>query len=109
MITPRMGFIVYGVHKDGLKDPMGNPFIDDQVVANSKKALTERGIELVVHETVVANKEETTVANSGYPPAGMEPDDGKPARRLGLVLRLFPSPRGEADPAARLPLHSAPP
>ena len=23
MIKPKVGFIVYGVHKDGLKDPMG--------------------------------------------------------------------------------------
>ena len=23
MVTPKVGFIVYGVHKDGLKDPMG--------------------------------------------------------------------------------------
>jgi hypothetical protein len=29
MITPKVGFIVYGVHKDGLVDPMGAPFIDD--------------------------------------------------------------------------------
>ena len=29
MIQPTVGFIVYGVHKDGLKDPMGTPFIDE--------------------------------------------------------------------------------
>jgi len=62
MITPRMGFIVYRVHKDGLKDPTGKPFIDDQVLANSKKDLTERGIELVEHETVVANEEKARIA-----------------------------------------------
>ena len=39
MITPTVGFIVYGVHKDGLKDPMGTPFIDDALIASSKKAL----------------------------------------------------------------------
>ena len=33
MIEPTVRFIVYGVHKDGLKDPMGTPFIDEAVVA----------------------------------------------------------------------------
>ena len=47
MITPRMGFVIYGVHKDGLKDPMGNLFIDEKVIAQSKKALNDRGVELV--------------------------------------------------------------
>ncbi len=26
MNKPKVGFIVYGVHKDGLLDPMGTPF-----------------------------------------------------------------------------------
>ena len=30
MIQATAGFIVYGVHKDGLKDPMGAPFIDSR-------------------------------------------------------------------------------
>ncbi|NUQ62953.1 MAG: hypothetical protein HUU20_10710, partial [Pirellulales bacterium] len=46
MIRPTAGFIVYGVHKDGLQDPMGQPFIDDQLVARSKKALADQGIDL---------------------------------------------------------------
>ncbi len=62
MITPRMGFIVYGVHKDGLNDPMGQPFIDDQIIARSKKALIERGIQLVEYGSVVATKEEARIA-----------------------------------------------
>ena len=33
MLTAKVGFIVYGVHKDGLEDPMGTPFIDDALVA----------------------------------------------------------------------------
>ena len=44
MIKPKVGFIVYGVHKDGLQDPMGTPFIDDKLVANAKKALTKAGL-----------------------------------------------------------------
>jgi L-fucose isomerase-like protein len=54
----KVGFIVYGVHKDGLKDPMGVPFIDDALVAAAKKALLNAGVELVEHRLVVASKEE---------------------------------------------------
>jgi len=62
MIRPTVGFIVYGVHKDGLLDPMGRPFIDDALVARSKQALREQGVELVEHEVVVASKEEARAA-----------------------------------------------
>jgi L-fucose isomerase-like protein len=62
MIRPTAGFIVYGVHKDGLKDPMGAPFIDDAIVARSKKALCDRGVELVEHDVVVASKAEARAA-----------------------------------------------
>ena len=58
MIQPKAGFIVYGVHKDGLKDPMGRPFIDDKIIERSKKALAERGIALVEHDVVIATKQE---------------------------------------------------
>jgi L-fucose isomerase-like protein len=62
MITPVMGFVVYGVHKDGLQDPMGTPFIDDKIVANSKAALKAAGITLVEYPIVVASKEEAKTA-----------------------------------------------
>ena len=58
MIKAKVGFIVYGVHKDGLQDPMGTPFIDDKLVANAKKALTQAGLELVEHNIVIASKAE---------------------------------------------------
>ena len=58
MVEPRVGFIVYGVHKDGLKDPMGQPFIDDKIVEQAKKALTSAGLTLVTHDIVIASKEE---------------------------------------------------
>jgi hypothetical protein len=58
MITPRAGFIVYGVHKDGLLDPIGAPFIDDQLITNAKNALREAGLELVEHDVILATKEE---------------------------------------------------
>ena len=58
MIRTKVGFVVYGVHKDGLKDPNGNPFIDEQIIERSKRALREQGIELVENELIVATKEE---------------------------------------------------
>ena len=58
MIRPTVGFLVYGVHKDGLQDPMGQPFIDEEIVAAARNALVQRGIELVEHDVVLASKEE---------------------------------------------------
>jgi L-fucose isomerase-like protein len=62
MITPGVGFIVYGVHKDGLKDPMGKPFIDSDVIRSSKSALTKAGIKVQSHDLVVATKAEAVAA-----------------------------------------------
>jgi hypothetical protein len=64
MRKPVAGFIVYGVHKDGLKDPMGTPFIDDKIIADSKKALIDSGIVLKEHDVIVATKEEAKAAFS---------------------------------------------
>src|ERR1700730_12771412 len=61
-MQPTVGFMVYGVHKDGLKDPMGKPFIDAIIVDLAKKALVETGLRLVEHDIVVASKEEARVA-----------------------------------------------
>jgi L-fucose isomerase-like protein len=62
MIEPTAGFIVYGTHKDGLKDPMGAPFIDDKLIDRSKGALRRKGIRLIEHRTVVATKGEAREA-----------------------------------------------
>jgi len=62
MIEPTVGFIVYGVHKNGLKDPMGTPFIDDSVIARSTQALATAGLRVLRHEVVVASKEEAITA-----------------------------------------------
>ncbi len=62
MITPTAGFIVYGVHKDGLQDPMGRPFIDEGVVARSRAALQAAGMRLVEHPVAVASKAEARAA-----------------------------------------------
>jgi L-fucose isomerase-like protein len=55
----KVGFIVYGVHKDGLLDPMGTPFIDDKLVKNAKRALKDAGLQLVEHDIVIASKKES--------------------------------------------------
>ena len=62
MIRPTIGFIVFGVHKDGLKDPMGMPFIDDALVQRAKGALVAAGLKVVEHGIVVASKEEARAA-----------------------------------------------
>jgi L-fucose isomerase-like protein len=62
LIQPTVGFIVYGVHKDGLKDPMGAPFIDDAVVRHAKEALLKAGVKLVEYGLVIASKEEARAA-----------------------------------------------
>jgi len=62
MIRPTIGFLVYGVHKDGLQDPMGQPFIDDALIARSKQALREQGVEVAEHDTILATKDESRAA-----------------------------------------------
>jgi L-fucose isomerase-like protein len=62
MIQATAGFIVYGVHKDGLKDPLGAPFIDNGVVSRSRKALESAGLRLKAHPVVVASKAEAREA-----------------------------------------------
>lgn len=56
MIKPKLGFVVFGVHKDGLQDPMGQPFIDGSIVARARHALQAAGAELVVEDLVIASK-----------------------------------------------------
>ena len=58
MKKPKIGFIVYGVHKDGLKDPMGQPFIDDKLVNAARRSLRQANLELVEHPIVIASKAE---------------------------------------------------
>ena len=58
MIKPRVGYIVYGVHKDGLTDPSGQPFIDEGLIARSTDSLRAAGLDLVAHDGVLATKAE---------------------------------------------------
>ena len=50
--------MVFGVHKNGLKDPAGVPFIDDKLVDRAKKALIQAGLELAADDLVIASKKE---------------------------------------------------
>ncbi len=58
MIKPKVGFIVYGVHKDGLPDPMGQPFIDSDLIEKAATEIQTAGLELVRHDIVIASKQE---------------------------------------------------
>ncbi len=58
MIKAKVGFIVYGVHKDGLKDPMGTLFIDDKIIASAKETLKSHKLELVEYDMVISTKQE---------------------------------------------------
>lgn len=58
MVNPKVGFIVYGVHKDGLLDPLGTPFIDDELVKNAKETLKNAGLKLVDYDLIIASKQE---------------------------------------------------
>ncbi len=58
MIRAKVGYVVYGVHKDGLKDPLGTPFIDGDVVRRSAQALRDAGLEVAEEKLIIATKEE---------------------------------------------------
>src|SRR6202050_1777592 len=62
VIQATVGFIVFGVHKDGLKDPMGTPFVDDRLVQRAKNGLVAAGLKVIEHGIVVASKEEARTA-----------------------------------------------
>lgn len=58
MIRAKAGFVVYGVHKDGLKDPSGNLFINEDLIKRSRQALKDSGMDLVENERIVSTKQE---------------------------------------------------
>src|SRR6202050_2884738 len=62
VIQGTIGFMVFGVHKDGLKDPMGTSFIDDALVRRAKSALVAAGLKVIEHDLVVASKDEARAA-----------------------------------------------
>lgn len=62
MIKTKVAFLVYGVHKDGLTDALGAPFIDEVMIKEAKKALWNKGLELYEYETIIATKKEAVDA-----------------------------------------------
>jgi L-fucose isomerase-like protein len=54
----KVAFVVFGVHKDGLCDPLGTPFIDEALIGRSAAALEAEGLELDVYPVVLSTKEE---------------------------------------------------
>ena len=63
MLTPKVGFVVYGTHR-GVDDPMGQPFIDQKVIDNFKKALKKEGLELVETSPIVVDRADANKATT---------------------------------------------
>lgn len=66
MIRTRIGFIVYGVHKDGLQDPSGIPFIDNKIINEARQALVNAGLEVLEYDLVIATKQEARICFDKY-------------------------------------------
>ena len=47
MIKPKIGFIIFGQHKDGTHDHMGTPHMDFQLYDKCKDAVRRHEIELI--------------------------------------------------------------
>lgn len=58
MVQAKAAFVVYGIHKDGLKDPDGNLFIDEEVIGGAREALKACGIELHEEKLIISTKQE---------------------------------------------------
>ena len=71
MMEATAGFVVYGVHKDGLCDPDGKPFIDESIIQSAKAALKKEGIGLREEKLIIATKKEAAEVL-----LGMAKDDG---------------------------------
>jgi L-fucose isomerase-like protein len=61
MQRSKVGFVVFGVHKDGLRDPMGTPFIDQSLVNRARATLIKAGLDLVEYPTVIASRDEARI------------------------------------------------
>ncbi|MRM88394.1 hypothetical protein EAI28_08475 [Faecalicatena contorta] len=62
MIKPKIGFIIFGQHKDGTHDHMGTPHMDFQLYDKCKDALRRHDIELICEDVVVRDKAEAKEA-----------------------------------------------
>lgn len=66
MIHPKVGFVVFGVHKDGVKDALGQLFIDEEIIENAKTTLRAAGADLVVDDLVISTKQEARACFSRF-------------------------------------------
>jgi len=66
MEQTRIGFIVFGVHKDGLADPMAAPLIDPNVVAGSVAALNAAGLQPVEADVAISTKQEARACQDRF-------------------------------------------
>lgn len=64
MIKTKVGFVIYGVHKDGITDNMGTPHMNYKLFEKCKDAIRKHNIELVEEEVIVATKAEAIAAMS---------------------------------------------
>lgn len=62
MIKPRIGFLIFGQHKDGTHTHVGGPHMDYVLFDKCKDAVRSYGIELVCEEVVIRDKDEAKVA-----------------------------------------------
>ena len=58
--------MVFGVHKDGVKDALGQLFIDERVIENAKGALRAAGADLIEDDLVIATKQEARACFSRF-------------------------------------------
>jgi len=65
-MRPKVGFVVFGVHKDGVQDALGQPFVDEQVIKEARAALLAAGAELVVDDLVISTKQEARACFSRF-------------------------------------------
>jgi hypothetical protein len=66
MIRPRVGFVVFGVHKDGVQDALGQPWVDELVIKNAKEALRTAGADLIVEDLIISTKQEARACFSRF-------------------------------------------
>ena len=62
MIKPRIGFLIFGQHKDGTHTHVGGPHMDYLLFDKCKDAVRSYGIELVCEEVVIRDKDEAKAA-----------------------------------------------
>ena len=58
MIKTKVAFVVFGQHKDGILDGMGQSFIDAKLIVQAKRVLRSAGLTLYDYPIILASKSE---------------------------------------------------